>query len=209
MSYNKNVSNKRKADRMKMKKSKIKLTKNQTIIYNAGDNFISDGNYIIKADLVELSDNYLQLAILQKQSFAIQCYDSGNNYALDVLKSIYCANIPDLKKFIPEILSDNDFMCLSNICIKYGKKDTANLFYKENSPDHIALVNDSFLNYFKNTGDKLQYYQENSPLGPICVASENQVLGTIMPLNFFERNKTPLSDLKVITEARGKQNTIK
>ena len=169
-----------------IKKSKIKLKENQTVIFDAETGFYTDGNAIIKADLVELSDSRLQGAIYNKVSFGITSYAAIQDYPIESSKQYY-TNIPPIKNIIPKgVCVPENEMCLA--CLQQiTKTRVCDILVNKDDFLNYTFIDSGYLNIYKKAyikeGLDLRFYQlKGNGLKPLLINNNDETVGLIMPV---------------------------
>lgn len=158
-----------------MKKSKIKLVKGQTIIYDKDSNFITDGNFAINADYAELSSEGLQDLINKKQPFNCRNYKESDSYIV--------LDTPQVSAIIPKKHPEVEFVP-SRISVGHGRKEQATILYGLKNNKIITCVNSTYLKYFQEIARQnltVKYYQKD-PLGAVVITCGPDIIGLVMPI---------------------------
>lgn len=151
----------------KIKLSFKKDLKNNILIYNEG--FISNGDWVLNVDYVEIDDALIQDCINNKHYFQYSPVD----------KKFYFENVTKLKNLIPTNLCEYD--CLTDTGMLHDANNmTSRMFYNKNKKYFSYMQN----NYFKMI-DKtliLNDFRQLSKTGAITVFTSNYTLiALIMP----------------------------
>lgn len=159
-----------------MKKSKIKLTKDQTIIFDSEGGFITDGNFMMHKDYAELSDVGLQSFIHVNKSFRVMAYGTSDPMT----------DAPKTKQLLPDNLKNHYELEPSKILISVSNKIQGMILYNLASPEKFTCLNSTFLKYFqdiqKQNNLTVRFYQKE-PLGPVAVTCGPDIIGLIMPIH--------------------------
>lgn len=154
---------------MKTKEPTIKTKKTGLIIYKDGYLCVN-GNYIIKADLVQVDDTLMQDKINNNIPFYYQTYIKN-----------YSEQIPDLLSIIPKYSASSYYLKETNLLQKsFNTNETFEAFYNDDLGKFIFFDAD-YIKIFRDTNLSLLLRQAE-PTAAATIYNDNlECLFVVMP----------------------------